>query len=548
MKGRTSEWYQVHFEGWGSEYDEWIRLADLHPRTEKSVFGPLGPESELKWRRIQLYNKEAPEDLRRTGLVYDPCTLRHACTCIDHEANHPETACAFSFLSSLASAEPPSQSSRVASVLQIMEDSELLDRVVGVRGCEAVKAEVSAVHSSSHVESFGGKKYGGAEKQPKDLRRMQCGGSGLATDTVFNGEDTSLASRVAAGCVVSLMFAVVKNVVTNGFAVVRPPGHHAERNKAMGFCVFNNVSVAVRAAQRRLAVKRVLIVDWDVHHGNGTQSIFYDDSSVLFISIHRHDNGTFYPFSGAVGEFGEKAGKGYSVNIPWSDVESAPPGNTEYLAAFHHIVLPIAREFGPELVFVSAGFDAAEGDAIGGCRVTPEGFAHMTALLLSLAGGRVILCLEGGYHNSSLSAGAAACLRVLLGQSPPPLSRDSGHGKAHDYNKPHEKSVSAFHKVIRTHIRYWKCMKNLNDLVANRNKACLKQPQPNNSDPYTNNSSEIGFISNRIDDDCEDGKNNSNSKYNSSNNNKNKDIDSKFEFRVPPCLYEQATFTTNFRQ
>ena len=184
---------------------------------------------------------------------------------------------------------------------------------------------------------------------------------------------------MAAGCLIYMVYAVVKRILRNGFAIIRPPGHHAEIDKAMGFCFFNNVAVAARLAQRKLGVKRVLIVDWDVHHGNGTQDIFKDDPSVLYISLHRYDNGKFYPGGDepAATSVGIGAGEGTSVNIPWNGVQSAPPGDIEYLSAFIHIINPIAREFAPDLVMVSAGFDCAVGD-MGGCNVTTEVRIYIT--------------------------------------------------------------------------------------------------------------------------------------------------------------------------
>jgi histone deacetylase 6 len=177
----------------------------------------------------------------------------------------------------------------------------------------------------------------------------------------------------------------------------------------MGFCLFNNVAIAARAAQAAGA-SRILIVDWDVHHGNGTQHSFWDDPSVLYFSTHQFP---FYPGTGAADELGGPHARGRTINLPWD----AGMGDAEYLAAFDRVLLPIARKFRPDIVLVSAGFDAAEGDLLGQMRVTPDGFAAMTARLRTLDGGRLLLALEGGYNLDAIAASAAACLRVLLGES-----------------------------------------------------------------------------------------------------------------------------------
>jgi len=192
----------------------------------------------------------------------------------------------------------------------------------------------------------------------------------------------------------------------------------------MGFCMFGNVALAAAKARSNGWSARTLIVDWDVHHGNGTQNMFADDPTVLFFSTHRYDGGMFYP-GGRNGNFtshGEGAGEGYSVNVPW-DVKGAkwrecpPPGDAEYMAAFEHVLLPIAADFKPDLVLVSAGFDAAVGDPLGGLKVSPSGFYRLTKLLMSLAGGRMVVTLEGGYNLDSISLSMAACVRALLGDA-----------------------------------------------------------------------------------------------------------------------------------
>jgi histone deacetylase 6 len=204
---------------------------------------------------------------------------------------------------------------------------------------------------------------------------------------------------------------VLAGGLANGLALVRPPGHHAERDRAMGFCLFNNVAVAAAAA-RSAGAERVLIVDWDVHHGNGTQHSFDDDPTVLYFSTHQWP---FYPGTGAASETGGPHALGKTINVPWGPGR----GDADHLAAFDRVLLPAARRFDPDVVLVSSGFDAARGDLLGEQLISPEGYGAMTARLVTLAGGRVVLALEGGYELNAIAASAAACLRVLLGDDPP---------------------------------------------------------------------------------------------------------------------------------
>ncbi|RZB55796.1 Histone deacetylase 5 isoform B [Glycine soja] len=188
----------------------------------------------------------------------------------------------------------------------------------------------------------------------------------------------------------------------------------------MGFCLFNNVAVAARYLldeRPELGVKKILIVDWDVHHGNGTQKMFWNDSRVLFFSVHRHEFGSFYPANddGFYTMIGEGAGAGYNINVPW---ENGRCGDADYFAVWDHILLPVAKEFNPDIIIVSAGFDAAVGDPLGGCLVTPFGYSVLLEKLMNFAEGRIVLILEGGYNLDSISKSMHACLEVLLADQP----------------------------------------------------------------------------------------------------------------------------------
>ena len=238
-------------------------------------------------------------------------------------------------------------------------------------------------------------------------------------DSIYFNQFSAFSAKLSAGGAIETCKAVVNRDVKNAIAVIRPPGHHAEVHRAMGFCMFNNVCIASRVCQEDFGedCRKILILDWDVHHGNGCQKAFYDNPNILYISIHVHMNGQFYP-SGDEGDMwhvGEDRGTGFNVNVPWP---TKGMGDGDYMYAFQNLVMPIATEFDPDLVIVAAGFDAAAGDELGGCFVSPPCYAHMTHMLMSLAGGKVAVCLEGGYNLSSISKSALAVTKTLMGEPP----------------------------------------------------------------------------------------------------------------------------------
>lgn len=238
-----------------------------------------------------------------------------------------------------------------------------------IRGRKATLEELQTVHSEAHTLLYGTNPLNRQKLDSKKLLgsltsvfvRLPCGGVGVDSDTIWNEVHSSGAARLAVGCVVELVFKVATGELKNGFAVVRPPGHHAEESTPMGFCYFNSVAVAAKLLQQRLNVSKILIVDWDVHHGNGTQQAFYNDPNVLYMSLHRYDDGNFFPGSGAPDEVGTGPGVGFNVNMAFTGGLEPPMGDAEYLAAFRTVVMPIANEFAPDVVLVSSGFDAVEG-------------------------------------------------------------------------------------------------------------------------------------------------------------------------------------------
>ncbi|XP_056418723.1 histone deacetylase 7 isoform X2 [Hyla sarda] len=380
-----------------------------------------------------------------TGIVYDSVMLKHQCTCGDN-SNHPEHA------------------GRIQSIWSRLQERGLRNSCECIRGRKATLEELQSVHTETHVLLYGTNPHNRLKLDNRKLagilsQRMfvmlPCGGLGVDSDTIWNDHHSSNAARWAAGSIIELAFKVVTGELKNGFALVRPPGHHADPSTAMGFCFFNSVAIAAKQLQHRQDVRKILIVDWDVHHGNGTQRVFYRDPNVLYISLHRHDDGNFFPGSGAADEVGASSGEGFNVNVAWAGGLDPPMGDAEYLAAFRTVVMPIAHEFSPDVVLVSAGFDAAEGHPapLGGYKVTAKCFGHMTRQLMSLAGGRVVLALEGGHDLTSICDASEACVSALLGNEIDPIPEETLR------QRPNQNAVRSLETVIQVQSKYWNSVK-----------------------------------------------------------------------------------------
>jgi acetoin utilization deacetylase AcuC-like enzyme len=267
----------------------------------------------------------------------------------------------------------------------------------------------------------------------------RAGGGYWDLDTYIS-EGSYEAAVLAAGAAAAAVDAAVAG--TPSFALVRPPGHHALHRSAMGFCLFNNVAVAAQHAVSAHGLSRVMVVDWDVHHGNGTQDAFYDRADVLFLSTHRYP---FYPGTGALDETGHGEGRGYTVNVPLP----GGVGDEGYTRVFEQVVAPLARRYRPELIVVSAGYDSHLADPLGGMAVTVAGFSEMARTVVGLAReipeckGRLAAVLEGGYNVAALSASVAATIAALGGQESTTTLDPSGttptgwtHPSAPDYHRP----------------------------------------------------------------------------------------------------------------
>jgi acetoin utilization deacetylase AcuC-like enzyme len=279
--------------------------------------------------------------------------------------------------------------------MSYLEQQGLLHTLLLLRPEPAAEAWITRVHT------------------PAYLRRLQeavrNAPVALDADTRVSAQSYEVA-RLATGGVLAAVDAVMAGQARNAFAAVRPPGHHALPERAMGFCLLNHVAIATRYVQEQHGIKRVLIVDWDVHHGNGTQDVFYSDPSVFYFSTHQYP---YYPGTGAASETGEGPGRGTTLNVP----RPAGSGDAEIIRAFREQLLPAAEAFQPEFIFISAGFDAHHRDPLAQLQVTEEGYATLTRMVMDIAArfaaGRIVSVLEGGYNLEGLSRSLAAHLQVL---------------------------------------------------------------------------------------------------------------------------------------
>ncbi|KAF8927639.1 Histone deacetylase hda1 [Dissophora ornata] len=339
----------------------------------------------------------------RTGYVYDVRMRFHSN--VHGEDDHPE--------------DPR----RIWRIYEALRAAGCTRRMIKVPSREATDEELCLVHTQEHVQSISK-----TSNMSKDELLKEANGY----NSIYLNNSSAFCARLSCGSLLELCNAVATGQVLNGVAIVRPPGHHAEPDEAGGFCLYNNVAIAAR----------------DVHHGNGTQKAFIDDPDVVYCSIHRYDGGTFYPgdpVAAAHTTIGEGPGRGRNINIPWP---CNGMGDSEYIYAFNKVVMPIVYEFAPDFILVSAGFDAAKGDHIGENLVTPVAYGHMTHMLKSLAGGKIILALEGGYNLDSIAVSGLACTKALLSD---PID-------ALEPIVPNDVCVQTVHEVLEVQSRHWKSL------------------------------------------------------------------------------------------
>jgi acetoin utilization deacetylase AcuC-like enzyme len=291
----------------------------------------------------------------------------------------------------------PEQPARVTAIVERLAAEGLLARAHRIEPQPANDEAILRCHAADYLRIA-------AEDVADGERNLSTG------DTRISPRSLEIA-RLAAGGVIAAVDAVMAGDVQRAFAVVRPPGHHATPKRGMGFCLFNNVAIAARHAQAVHGIRRVLIADWDVHHGNGTQDTFFEDGSVLFFDTHQHP---LYPGTGLATETGRGAGEGLTINCPFP----AGSGRREIVGAFRERLLPAAERFKPELVLVSAGFDSRIDDPLGSFTLTDDDFAELTAIVREIAAdhaaGRLVSTLEGGYALAGLASAAASHVRALM--------------------------------------------------------------------------------------------------------------------------------------
>ncbi len=312
--------------------------------------------------------------MKKTGVLWDERFVRH-----EMGFSHPESP------------------KRLLVIKEVLDGGGIGKELTHVAARAATKEELMYVHDKSYIESV-------------EATAGEEGYTYLDPDTLACAH-TWEAAEYAAGGTLSLVDEVLKGDLTNGFAFVRPPGHHSEKNQAMGFCIFNNIAIAAEHAKRRHGVERIAIVDFDVHHGNGTQQAFYEREDVFFASVHR---APFYPGTGLANETGTGKGKGTTLNIP---LEYGADDDV-YKTVFDKQIVPAVLNFSPKLILVSAGFDSHDRDPLGGMKMTTDGYRWIATTLSHLAneccGGKVVYVLEGGYDLRALQGSVEATLEVML--------------------------------------------------------------------------------------------------------------------------------------
>ncbi len=317
--------------------------------------------------------------MNRTALIYHEDYLKHFTG-----SYHPESR------------------ERLVAVMGLFKQTGLLDQVSVLAPGYCSEDDILLAHTRDHLEH---------------IRKLSGGGGGPIDADTYCGENTYDIARLAVGGVILAGCSVFEGKFDNAFALIRPPGHHATKNRAMGFCYFNNVAILVRYLQKKYDIKRACIFDWDVHAANGTMDIFYDDPSVLNISIHQ-DPRTIYPGTGFIDQIGEGEGEGYTINIP----VLPDTGDADYMYLLSNFILPRIEKFKPDFIAISAGFDSHRMDPLGSLSLTEKGYCEMTSALMGLADrlcrGRIVVELEGGYNLNALATSSYAVVRALLGTEP----------------------------------------------------------------------------------------------------------------------------------
>jgi len=313
--------------------------------------------------------------MRKTGFVYSPIYLKH------DTGSHPEN------------------SNRLTAIIKWIEKENLTEKLINLTPIPATVEQISLIHDKEYIHSV--------------KEACETGIKSLDADTVIS-EDSYNAALLAAGGVITGIDAIFEGKINNAFCAIRPPGHHAERDRTMGFCIFNNIAIGAKYAQKKYDVRKVFIIDWDVHHGNGTQNSFYDDPAVFYTSTHQQ---YIFPGTGIADEIGEGDGKGFTMNFPLPQGQ----GDKEYISLFKKRIYPEIINYKPDLIMISAGFDAHIDDPLGSMNITSEGFGKLTDIICEASDkvckGRIVSVLEGGYNLEALGESVVFHLKSLMGRT-----------------------------------------------------------------------------------------------------------------------------------
>ena len=306
---------------------------------------------------------------------------------------------------------------RAMSVYINLVLKELTNKLVRIQCEEAKEEDLLLVHTQEYIDKI-------KEISENNSKNKNITNHNLSEKDSYDNFATFESAKLASGSLIEICKNILSKKIEHGYAIIRPPGHHADMSTARGFCIFNSVAIAVKYILNKNNKTKIAVLDWDVHHGDGTQAIFYKEQNPLFISIHRHDNGKFYPFkTGFVTEKGEENGLGFNINIPLNtkcaiSKGASCIGDAEYINIFERIVMPILKEYNPDIIFISCGYDAGENDFSGCLKCSPFAYAFMTERLLSL-NKNLIFALEGGYTLDTIKRMSETTIRTLLGEDIP---------------------------------------------------------------------------------------------------------------------------------
>ena len=395
---------------------------------------------------------------------------------------------------------------RAMSVYINLVLKELTNKLIRIQCEEAKEEDLLRVHTEEYLNKI-------KEISENNSKNKNVTNHHLSEKDSYDNFATYESAKLATGSLIEICKNILSKKIEHGYAIIRPPGHHADMSTARGFCIFNSVAVAVKYILNKNDKIKIAILDWDVHHGDGTQAIFYNEQNPLFISIHRHDSGKFYPFkTGFVGEKGDQNGVGYNINIPLDTkcaISKGPSciGDAEYINIFEKIIMPCLTEYNPDIIFISCGYDAGENDFSGCLKCSPFAYAFMTERLLSL-NKNLIFALEGGYTLDTIKRMSETTIRTLLGEEIPwkgnmvqnYLDFNNDNFFNLDYLMNNWENIfrvvpyvaEHLNIIIDEHKKNWKCLENNNIKIKDKYKP--KKIEENKDKENTNTNANNNFF------------------------------------------------------